>query len=321
MRDDTTDDVVDTRQLRLSRTFGRCLLACAVAVAGLLFMVGRANPSARGSQNGTVQYPGLFETVTIPPSTSTTVAATAPVTTAPAPAPAAVTTSQSPATPTTAATSQNLSAAVAALWRTQSSGNVAIRVGGQVVSIVTTRPRTISKGTGMVLTPDGLVLTNSHVVEDAGTIDATVGGTGPKYKARVIGTDPTHDIAVIQLIGAAGLPVVTIGGTGTVSLGATVQAVGNAASGATPLTATSGIVVELGHTLEAANPGHPNEVLTNLIAFVAPVEAGDSGGPLINGAGDVVGMVTAGGLDPAGVMIGYAIPIQTALDIANQLAQ
>ena len=317
MGDETTDLAADTRRMRLSRIFGRCLLAGAVAVAGLLFMVGRADPSARVSQSGTVEYPGLFETVTIPPSTSTTETSAPPVTATPAPASAAVTTRRSAATPTTAAPSQSMSAAVAALWRTQASSSVVARVGAQVVNIVTTRARTISKGTGMVLTSDGLVLTNSHVVDDPESIDVTVGGTGPRYKANLVGADAAHDVALIQLIGAAGLPVVTIGGPGTVSVTSVVTEIGNSASGATPLTATPGIVVELGHTLEAANPGHPNEILTDLIAFVAPVEAGDSGGPLIDATGDVVGMVTAGGPDDAGVMIGYAIPIQTALDIAR----
>ncbi|MBV9252804.1 MAG: serine protease, partial [Actinobacteria bacterium] len=186
-------------------------------------------------------------------------------------------------------------------------------------TIENTRPRTISKGTGMVLTPDGLVLTNAHVVADPGTIVAVVGGTGPRYSARVVGTDPVNDVAVIRLVGASGLPVVTTGSASMTDLGAAVMAVGNAASGATALTATSGVVIDLNHTLRAADPGHPDELLTNLIAFVGPVEAGDSGGPLVDSAGDVVGMVTAGGLDAAGVMVGYAIPIDTALSIAHRL--
>ncbi|MBV8959176.1 MAG: serine protease [Actinobacteria bacterium] len=233
--------------------------------------------------------------------------------------PATVVTRQAEVTPTTAAAAQNLSAALAALWRTQSSPNLAFRIGGQVAVIENTRPRTISKGTGMVLTPDGLVLTNAHVVADPGMIVAVVGGTGPRYSARVVGTDPVNDVAVIRLVGASGLPVVTTGSASMIDLGAAVMAVGNAASGATALTATSGVVIDLNHTLRAADPGHPDELLSNLIAFVGPVEAGDSGGPLVDSAGDVVGMVTAGGLDAAGVMVGYAIPIDTALSIAHRL--
>jgi serine protease Do len=78
-------------------------------------------------------------------------------------------------------------------------------------------------------------------------------------------------------------------------------------------------VLELKHDLLATDPGHPDEVLNSLIAFMAPVEAGQSGGPLVAGSGDVVGMVTAGGRNAAGVMIGFAIPIDTALSIAHQL--
>jgi S1-C subfamily serine protease len=204
--------------------------------------------------------------------------------------------------------------------RSQSSADPATRVGGQVVSIRTTRARTISEGTGMVLTPSGRVLTNSHVVQDALSLEATVGGTGATYRALVIGTDPQHDVAVLQLVGAGGLATVSLGDSRGVALGHAVQAVGNAAHGGGSLLAASGLVVELGRSLVAGNPGHANEELTDLIVFAASIESGDSGGPLIDTAGDVIGLVTAGEPTAAG-MVGYAIPINTAIAIANQLTR
>jgi len=310
---------------RLSKAFGRCLLTASVVTAAVLLMLGRAESSTPVTSRSAAGHPQIFETIPAPRTTSSTTSSSVPVVIAPstgsvhAVTPATVVTRQSGVTPTTTAAAQNLSAALAALWRTQSSGNLAFRIGGQVAVIENTRARTISKGTGMVLTPDGLVLTNAHVVADPGRIVATVGGNGPRFAVRIVGADLVHDVAVVQLVGAAGLPVVTTGSASLIDLGSAVIAVGNAASGATSLTASSGLVIDLNHTLRAVDPGHPDEVLNNLIAFVAPVEAGDSGGPLVDSAGDVVGMVTAGGLDTAGVMVGYAIPIDTALSIAHQL--
>jgi S1-C subfamily serine protease len=308
--------------MRMSRLFGRVLLAAAVVTAALLLIIGRAAPSTSVVERAPAAAPDLFGTVSAPSAPSTPSTTMAPPATAGmvvATPPAAVITSRAAATATTAAPPQNVSAAVAALWRTQSSSSVAMRVGGQLVTIVTSRPRSISKGTGMVVRPDGLVLTNAHVVEDPRTIVATAGGNGPRYSARVVASDPVHDVALIQLVGAAGLPTVTTGSVSSLSIGSAVMAVGNAATGATSLTAITGVALELSHDLLAADPGHPDEVLNGLIAFLAPVEAGQSGGPLVDGSGDVVGMVTAGGVNAAGMMIGYAIPIDTALAIAHHL--
>ena len=233
------------------------------------------------------------------------------------PAPAPVDATSAPAAPAPDAPPDPAAVLAAVIRRSDASADPAERVRTRLVSIHTTRARTISIGTGMIITSSGRVLTNNHVVQDAQLITATLGATGATYRARLVGADPDNDVAVLQLVGASGLPTVTIGSDSAISPGSPVLAVGNAAHGGGVLTSTPGVVTELGHSLVAGNPGHPNEVLSNLIVFAGSIEAGDSGGPLIDNAGEVIGLVTAGEPTAAG-MVGYAIPISTAIAIAFQ---
>jgi S1-C subfamily serine protease len=184
-------------------------------------------------------------------------------------------------------------------------------------------------GTGMVINPDGLVLTNNHVIEGSTKITATVAATGKTYPATVIGYDKTADIALIQLQGAAGLRTVPVGNSATVKDGEQVVALGNA-EGQGTLIPAAGQITGTGTSITAADQGGTaaTETLHGMIATSAGIVPGDSGGPLSTAAGQVIGMDTAGdSVSPAQpaagqqqTATGFAIPIDTALAVARQIA-
>ena len=172
-------------------------------------------------------------------------------------------------------------------------------------------------GTGMVLTSDGEVLTNNHVVDGATSITVTVVSTGRSYAATVVGTDPTDDVAVLRLSNASGLQTARLSDTAA-RVGEAVTGVGNA-GGTGTLTAAAGTVTALGQTITASDENGGNaEQLSGLIQTDAAIRAGDSGGPLFDTAtGRVIGMDTAA--SGGGAAQGYAIPIATAEAIAGQI--
>ena len=176
-------------------------------------------------------------------------------------------------------------------------------------------------GTGMVINSGGLVLTNNHVIEDSTAITATVVATGKTYPARVIGYDKTGDIAVIQLQGASGLSTVPVGNSASVKAGQTVVALGNAEGQNTIKTAV-GQVTGLNQTITASDEASStaSETLHGMIQTNANIVPGDSGGPLSGSAG-VIGMDTAGNNGSYQQQAaGFAIPINTALSVARQIA-
>jgi S1-C subfamily serine protease len=173
-------------------------------------------------------------------------------------------------------------------------------------------------GTGMVLTSDGEILTNNHVIQGATRVTVTVVSTGRTYPASVVGTDPSDDVAVLQLDHASGLQVADFSDR-EASIGEAVTAVGNAGgSGGTP-SAVSGTVTALDRSITATDETGSNpERLTGLIETDADVQAGDSGGPLYDTAsGEIIGMDTAA--STGGQVDGYAIPIASAQSIAEQI--
>jgi S1-C subfamily serine protease len=180
-------------------------------------------------------------------------------------------------------------------------------------------------GTGMVLSSNGLVLTNNHVVDGSTSLHATLVSSGKTYTAQVLGVDPVDDVALIKLVGAAGLKTVSVGDSAKVSLGTGVVAIGNAGgTGGTP-TVTSGTITALNRTITASDSGSGanSETLHGMLQTNAPIAAGDSGGPLSDAAGQVIGMDTAANsqsLGGAGTNMGFAIPINRALGIARQIA-
>ncbi|MCB0948477.1 MAG: serine protease [Mycobacterium sp.] len=178
----------------------------------------------------------------------------------------------------------------------------------------------IGLGTGIVLDPGGQVLTNFHVVQGADRITGTLGGRS--YPATLVGYDRGRDVAVLQLLGAGGLPAAVIGDSNALVPGEPIVALGNAMGSDGPLTREVGTVTGFARTVNAedALTGTSDE-LTGLIEFAAPVRAGDSGGPVVNGGGQVVGVTTAASVNfrmgPGGK--GFAIPINEAMAVANQI--
>jgi S1-C subfamily serine protease len=174
-------------------------------------------------------------------------------------------------------------------------------------------------GSGMVLTSNGEILTNNHVIDGATSVSVTDVGNGKTYTAKVVGYDRTGDVAVVQLTGASGLQTITT--NSSVSDGEAVVGVGNAGgTGGTPSTA-GGSVVALNQSITASDEtGGNSESLTGLIETNAGIQAGDSGGSLVNTAGQVLGMDTAASTSSEGSGTqAYSIPITTALLIAKQI--
>ncbi len=161
-------------------------------------------------------------------------------------------------------------------------------------------------GTGFIVTNDGLILTNKHVAE-AGTSLSVLTADGKTYQARVAAEDPTNDLAILK-IDAQGLPVVDLGNSDDLQVGQWVIAVGNAL-GQLQNTVTVGVISARERQLTAGD-GSTQEQLNNLLQTDAAINAGNSGGPLVNLAGQVIGINTAVASNAQN--IGFAIPINQA---------
>lgn len=176
-------------------------------------------------------------------------------------------------------------------------------------------------GTGMVITPTGRVLTNNHVIRGATTIRVVVPSSGRSYTARVLGYAVSADVAVLQLTGASGLATVTLGSSAALATGQSVTAVGNAGGTGSIVTST-GSIVALGRTITAADDSGLEQQLTGLIQTDAELQPGDSGGPLLDSAGRVIGMDSAASPSYSfrGIAAeGYAIPIARVMSLTRQI--
>jgi S1-C subfamily serine protease len=212
------------------------------------------------------------------------------------------------------------------------AAKIAAKVDAGVVDISTTSKyqSSSSAGTGMVLSSNGLVLTNNHVINGATSITVRMVTTGHTYNAKVLGYSVSQDVALLQLSNATGLATVTTADSSTVSASQPIVAIGNAGGvGGTPSYAP-GAVVATNQSLSASDPSTLTgvEKLTNMIQVAADIHPGDSGGPLVNTQGQVIGMDTAGSStgssfgfnDQSGAATqGYAIPINTALSIVRTI--
>jgi S1-C subfamily serine protease len=176
----------------------------------------------------------------------------------------------------------------------------------------------MAAGTGMILTSNGEVVTNHHVVEAATKISVKVMSTGQTYDASVVGTDARDDVAVLQLQGATGLATVTTDADG-ISVGDAVNAVGDAGGSTSTFTAADGKVTATGRAITTHSvDGHAAERLRGLIEISSDVISGDSGGATYDDQGEVVGMTTAASSGTSDV-VGYAIPIAKVLRISGDL--
>jgi S1-C subfamily serine protease len=179
-----------------------------------------------------------------------------------------------------------------------------------------------ASGTGMIITSSGEVLTNNHVVDQSISISVTIAGHAGSYKAHVIGVSPTADVALIQIEGVSGLPTVTFADSSSVKAGDPVVALGNAlGQGGTPAL-TQGQVTAIDQTITASEGNGRSETLNGMIQSDAGISPGDSGGALVNSAGQVIGMITAGeaqGFRTTVSPIGYAVNTNSALTVVNEI--
>ncbi|WP_435742396.1 S1C family serine protease [Nocardioides sp. SYSU DS0663] len=166
-------------------------------------------------------------------------------------------------------------------------------------------------GTGMVVSSDGIVVTNHHVVESSTDLEVTVASTGRTYAAEVLGADAAKDVAVLRLVDASALDTV-VPATDSVELGDAVTAVGDAGGDGGALTAAEGTVTATRAPVTVSNEDGTESTLRGLVEVDADIVSGDSGGALLDATGAVVGMnvaASSGAVD----ITGYAIPVARVL--------
>jgi len=223
------------------------------------------------------------------------------------------------------ATTQNTSAPVVVANGDDLVGETAIakvaeRLANSVVTILSTVEDDAgggrAVGSGVVLTSDGEILTNAHVVEDASEVVVRFAGETEPRAAKVLASDPGNDLALIK-VDATGLIAATFAKPGSVRIGDTVVAIGYALALDGGPTVTSGIVSALKRTIET-----DSGALNSLIQTDAAISSGNSGGPLVNLKGEVVGINTAvarGGYESAANNIGFSISVDEVLIVIEQL--
>lgn len=192
---------------------------------------------------------------------------------------------------------------------------IVTKVQPSVVTVIVDGARSSSLGSGVVIGSDGLILTNNHVIATTGTVSVQL-SSGRTVPAKVVATDPTHDLALVQATGLSGLTPVTFGTDDSVAVGDTVLAFG------APLglenTVTSGIVSALDRSVNTGS-----EKLSGLLQTDAPINEGNSGGALVDTSGHVIGInvaiATASESDSGSIGVGFAIPADTVASVVNQL--
>ncbi|MDQ6885250.1 MAG: trypsin-like peptidase domain-containing protein [Candidatus Dormibacteraeota bacterium] len=206
--------------------------------------------------------------------------------------------------------------------------NVANQAGKAVVEIKTTisspdifvQQERKGIGSGFIVRADGYIVTNNHVVENAKQLQVILRDQAKRYDARVIGTSPLDDVAVIK-IDAQDLPTLTFGDSHTIRVGQLAIAIGSPLGQSNSV--TKGVISALHRSLKVPDPAHPGgtEDILNAIQTDASINPGNSGGPLLNSAGQVVGVNFAIEQAQSGPGLGFALDGDAARDIANQLIQ
>lgn len=208
-----------------------------------------------------------------------------------------------------------------------SIADVANRVSPSVVSIVTSvRSRsafgtydTEAAGTGIVASGDGYIVTNNHVIDGATKINVVLSDGTTYEEVEVVAKDPLNDVAFLKIRGASGLTPATFGDSKTINVGQQVIAIGNAL-GQYQNTVTAGIISGIGRSITAsASDGSATEQMKDMIQTDAAINPGNSGGPLVNAAGEVIGINTATGSDAENM--GFAIPISSIKGMLQQLIE
>jgi putative serine protease PepD len=206
-------------------------------------------------------------------------------------------------------------------------GAVATAVEPSVVAVQVSSQRASGEGSGVLLDAEGHVLTNNHVVSGAGSSAqlAVVLSDGRGYSASVVGTDPSTDLAVIQIENApSDLTPATIGSSASVQVGDPVMAIGNPLGLAD--TVTTGIVSALNRPVTTEAESGDTAVYTNAVQTDAAINPGNSGGALVDGTGAVIGITSSiatlgayEGGQSGNIGLGFAIPVDEAKDVADQL--
>ncbi len=180
------------------------------------------------------------------------------------------------------------------------------KVGPAVVSITASG----GGGSGSIITPDGFVLTNNHVVEKASQVEVVL-TEGDKYNAQIVGVDPATDLAVVRISNKENLPTVDLGHSGDLSVGQLAIAIGN------PLgfqsTVSAGVISALGRSLRAKD----GKLIENVIQTDVALNPGNSGGPLVDSRGRVIGVNTAMIWQAQGIC--FAVPVNTARWVTAEL--
>ena len=171
-----------------------------------------------------------------------------------------------------------------------------------------TERRQVSAGTGFIVSADGLILTNKHVVSVSGADFTVITNDNKKYPAKILLADPNQDLAVLK-IETASLPILPLGDSAKLQTGQTVIAIGNAL-GQFSNTVSKGVISGLSRSIVASSGGGASEKLDQVIQTDAAINPGNSGGPLINLSGEVIGINTA--IVQGAQNIGFAIPINQA---------
>ena len=209
-----------------------------------------------------------------------------------------------------------------------SIADIANKVSKSVVSIVTSTKSTdffgqsydaSAAGTGIIVTKDGYIVTNKHVVNGANKVTVVLDDGTTYEDVEVVATDPLNDIAFLKIKDVSDLNAATLGDSKTINVGQQVIAIGNAL-GEYQNTVTAGIVSGTGRSVTASDgTGYNTETLSDMIQTDAAINSGNSGGPLVNAAGEVIGINTA--TSTSAENMGFAIPISSIKGMLNQLIE